>query len=177
MAAEGEDALPEALAEVADARRKFYNSGGELTLCNPCLSAWGHYQSMEAHGYRSIVYRAQGFSILVICAYFLPGLGLDQGRNQSRSTAIATLVKEMDMEWIIVADWNREPEEVGHSMLARYLRGVVIAPDVPMTCRSTTDAGGRVLDFALASGALSALTTCSTDLDVPFKPHFMAINF
>ena len=41
-----------------------------------------------------------GRSVIVVG----PGLGLDQGRNQSRSIAIATLVKEMDMEWIIVAD-------------------------------------------------------------------------
>ncbi len=81
------------------------------------------------------------------------------------------------MEWIIVPDWNREPEEIGNSMLAKYLRGVVVAPDVPMTCRSTNDAGGRVLDFALASSVLANLTTCTTDLDVPFKPHFLAVNF
>ena len=137
----------------------------------------GHYQALEAHGFRSIVYRAQGFSILVVCAYFLPGYGLDQGPNQARCTALATLIKEMRMEWIIVADWNREPEEIGNSMLAKYLKGVVVAPDVPMTCRSTTDAGGRVLDFALASSVLANLTTCTTELDVPFKPHFMAVNF
>ena len=124
-----------------------------------------------------MVYRAQGFSILVVCAYFLPGLGLDQGPNQRRCTDIATLVTEMDLEWIIVADWNREPEEVGNSIIAKHLKGVVIAPNAPMTCRSTTDAGGRVLDFALASVAVSSLTTCTTDLDVPFKPHFMAVNF
>ena len=46
-----------------------------------------------------------------------------------------------------------------------------------MTCRSTTDAGGRVLDFGLASVALSSLITCSTDMDNPFKPHFLAVNF
>ena len=62
-------------------------------------------------------------------------------------------------------------------MLAKYLKGVVVAPDVPMTCRSTTDAGGRVLDFALSSSVLATLTTCTTDLDVPFKPHFLAVNF
>ena len=34
-----------------------------------------------------------------------------------------------------------------------------------------------MLDFAPASRALSTLTACTIDLDVPFKPHFMAINF
>ena len=168
---------PVDLPDHDDSRKKFHNSGGELILCKPCLTAWGHYQSLDAQGYRSIVYRAQGFSILVICAYFLPGFGMDQGPDRSGSTAIATLVKEMDLEWIIVADWNREPEEVANSMFAKYLHGVVVAPDVPMTCRSTTDARGRVLDFALTSRVLSTLTTCTTDLDVPFKPHFMAVNF
>ena len=172
-----DDHPPTDLPDRDDPRKKFHNSGGELILCKPCLTAWGHYQALDAQGYRSIVYRAQGFSILVICAYFLPGLGLDQGPNQSRSIAIATLIKEMDLEWIVVADWNREPEEVGNSLFAKYLHGVVVAPDVPMTCRSTTDAGGRVLDFALSSRALSTLTTCTTDLDVPFKPHFMAVKF
>ena len=158
-------------------KKRYHNSGGELLLCKPCLTVWGHYQAHDAQGYRSIVYRAQGFSILVVCAYFLPGIGLDQGANQTRCTALVTLIKEIAMEWIIVADWNREPVEVGNSMLARFLRGVVVAPDVPMTCRSTTEAGGRVLDFALVSCVLANLTSCTTDLDVPFKPHFLAVNF
>ena len=34
-----------------------------------------------------------------------------------------------------------------------------------------------MLDFALSSRALATLTTCTTDLDVPFKHHFMAVQF
>ena len=68
VAAEGESALPEALEADELQRKKFHNSGGELILCKPCLTVWGHYQALEAQGYRSIVYRAQGFSILVVCA-------------------------------------------------------------------------------------------------------------
>ena len=176
-AAEGESGLPRDLCDHDDDRKKFHNSGGELLLCKPCLMAWGHHQPADAQGYRSMVYQAQGFSILVVCAYFLRGLGLDQGPNQRRCTEIAALVTEMSLEWIIVADWNREPEEVGNSILAKYLKGIVIAPNVPMTCRSTTDAGGRVLDFALASVTLSSMMSCTTDMDVPFKPHFMAVKF
>ena len=151
---------------------KKHNSGSELLLCKPCLTAWGHHQSPDAQGFRSIVYRAQGFSILVVCAYFLPGLGLEQGPNQHRCTDIATLVTEMDLPWIIVADWNREPEEVGNSFFARYLKGVVIAPNVPMTCRSTTEAGGRVLDFGLASVALFFIGYMHHRLGRPFQASF-----
>ena len=176
-AAEGEDGPPGDPGDGEEHKKKYHNSGGELLLCKPCLTAWGHHQPLDAQGFRSMVYRAQGFSILVVCAYFLPGSGLDQGPNQKRCADIATMITEMDLPWIIVADWNREPEEVGNSFFARFLKGVVIAPSVPMTCRSTTEAGGRVLDFGLASITLATRITCSTDLDVPFKPHFMAINF
>ena len=160
-----------------EARSRFHNSGGEVVLCSPELAVWGHHQPCDAQGCRSIVYRAAGFSILVIYGYFLPGIGLDQEPNQQRCLDRATLIRETDLDWLILADWNREPGEVGNSILAKYLKGTVIAPNVPMTCRSTTDAGGRVLDFALASVTLSSMISCTTDMDVPFKPHFMAVKF
>ena len=93
IAAEGEFIPSDALDVEEQQKKRFHNSGGELILCKPCLTVWGHYQAHDAQGYRSIVYRAQGFSILVVCAYFLPGIGLDQGSNQTRCTALATLIK------------------------------------------------------------------------------------
>ena len=43
-----------------EARSKFHNSGGEIVLCSPELSVWGHHQPVGAQGFRSIVYRAAG---------------------------------------------------------------------------------------------------------------------
>ena len=120
---------------------KFHNSGGEMILCNPLLAASGYHQPEGVEGFRSIIYRASGRSILVVCAYFLPGIGLDCPPNQERCSNIRCLIDSLKIPWLIVADWNRPPEEVGSSYFAKYLRGAVVAPNVLMTCSSTAEGG------------------------------------
>ena len=68
---------------------------------------------------------------------------------------MAALIKDTGLDWLILADWNREPEEVVGSTFARFLRGTAVAPDIPLTCTSTAEGGGRVIDFGPASGSLA----------------------
>ena len=76
-----------------------------------------------------------------------------------------------------MADWNRSPEEVGSSYFAKYLKGAIVAPNVLMTCSSTAEGGGRVLDFGLASNDIASKIQCEANYKVPFKPHFVGVDF
>ena len=148
-----------------------------MILRHPLLAASGHHQPEGTEGLRSIIYRASGCSVLVVCAYFLPGIGLDSPPNQERCSRIRCLIDSLKLPWLMVADWNRSPEEVGSSFFARYLGGAVVAPNVLMTCSSTADGGGRVLDFGLASTDIADKVQCEANVKVPFKPQFVAVDF
>ena len=113
----------------------------------------------------------------MVCAYFLPGIGLDCPPNQERCTSIRCLIDSLKIPWLIVADWNRSPEEVGSSYFAKYLKGAVVAPNVLITCSSTAEGGGRVLDFGLASCDIAGKVQCEANYKVPFKPHFVGVEF
>ena len=139
--------------------KRFHNSGGEMILCNPLLAASGYRQPEGVEGFRSIIYRASGCSIFVVCAYFLPGIGLDCPPNQERCSNIRCLIDSLKIPWLIVADWNRSPEEVGSSYFAKYLGGAVVAPTVLMTCSSTADGGEEF--WILGCLALTLLAKCS----------------
>ena len=148
-----------------------------MLLCHPLLAASGHHQPEGTEGFRSITYRASGCSVFGFCAYFLPGIGLDSPPNQERCSSIRCLIDSLKIPWLIVADWNRVPEEVGSSYFARYLGGAVVAPNVSMTCSSTADGGGRVLEFVLVSADIAGKVQCEANFKVPFKPHFVAVDF
>ena len=48
IAAEGEFIPSDALDVEEQQKKRFHNSGGELILCKPCLTVWGHYQAHDA---------------------------------------------------------------------------------------------------------------------------------
>ena len=52
-----------------------------------------------------------------------------------------------------------------------------MVPDIPFTCTSTAEGGGRIIDFGLASGSLAPKLQCIPVWDVPFKPHIVALDF
>ena len=108
---------------------------------------------------------------------FCQVLALNALPNQERCSNIRCLIDSLKIPWLIVADWNRSPEEVGSSYFAKYLKGAIIAPNVLMTCSSTTEGGGRVLDFGLASNDIASKILCEANYKVPFKPHFVAVDF
>ena len=148
-----------------------------MLLGHPKLAASGHHQPEGSERFRSIIYRASGCSVLVVCAYFLPGISLDSPPNQERCSSIRCLIDSLKIPWRIVAGWNRSHEEVGSSYSARYLGGAVVAPNVLMICSSTADGGGRVLDFGLVSTDIASKVQCEANFKVPFKLHFVGVDF
>ena len=50
-------------------------------------------------------------------------------------------------------------------------------PNVLMTCSSTAEGGGRVLDFGLASSDIAGKVQSEANYKVPFKPHFVGVDF
>ena len=63
-----------------------------MILCHPLLAASGHHQPEGTEGFRSIIYRASGCSVLVVCAYFLPGNGLDSPPTKKDAPALGVLL-------------------------------------------------------------------------------------
>ncbi len=53
----------------------------------------------------------------------------------------------------------------------------MVAFNVLMTCSSTADDGGRVLDFGLVSTNTASKVQCEANFKVPFKPHFVGVDF
>ena len=45
-----------------------------------------------------------------------------------------------------------------------------------MTCSSTAEGGGRVLDFGLASSDIAGKVQSEANYKVPFKPHFVGVD-
>ena len=52
-----------------------------------------------------------------------------------------------------------------------------MAPNVLMTCSSTAEGGGRILDFGLVSSDIAGKVQCEANYKVPFKPHFVGVDF
>ena len=70
---------------------------------------------------------------------------------------------------MIGADFNMKPSEIAmHSAWLAKIGGVVKAPAVP-TCKS--EAGGRVIDFAIIDKRIAADTQVWTDTSFPGSPH------
>lgn len=72
--------------------------------------------------------------------------------------------------FIILGDYNREPEWMAQRDHLKLMDAVVIRPTgQPATC---TQRGGSAPDYAIVSAALASLVDLRVDEAVPFAPHF-----
>ena len=89
---------------------------------------------------------------------------------------IQGLIMAINLPWVMVGDFNRTPDEVANSLVVRYLRGIVIAPNVPFTCASPSAPGaGRVIDMVIACGDLAHRPKVDPYCDHGFKPHVVGL--
>ena len=155
---------------------KYHNSGGEAILVNPGRVATGYHQPKEAFGYRSVLLRMKGWTLHLIACYFDCGWPLEAGPNAEKWKQIQGLIMAINLPWVMVGDFNRTPDEVANSLFVRYLRGIVIAPNVPFTCASpSAPGGGRVIDMVIACGDLAHRLKVDPYYDHGFKPHVVGL--
>ena len=108
--------------------------------------------------------RFQQRTIVMIVAYFQPG-GLPQDSNVELTDEIVAYVRMLKTEYIIMADWNAQPQEVAETGLARKLQGQILH-------RGPTINTGSTLDYYLVSSQLVGVAFLTVVHEVPFKPHY-----
>jgi hypothetical protein len=156
--------------------KKFHNSGGEILLRQAHVQITGHHQDTDANGDRSVLIRFKGWTLHLILVYLDCDHTLDDGSNADRTRAIADLIYNIKLPWLVVGDFNRDPAEVATSAWCRYLRGMVTCPNVPFTCTHSGEGGGNLIDYTMHSRDLAPYLSVQPIYHYPFKPHVVALR-
>ena len=165
-----------AISKAAKETGSLDTDGGELVLLAPHLQASGHRQDPQASGYRSVIIRFKGWSLHFITVYLDSNFGLENGPNGERTMAIANLIRNIGLPWLMLGDFNRAPAETASSTWCRFLKGTVSAPRVPFTCTNSSEQGGSLIDYAMHSEDLAPYLELEGIQDFPFKPHVISLK-
>ena len=109
---------------------KFHNSGGECLLFQPHVIVTGHHQPAGVIGLRTAMVRMAGWTLQLVVIYLDFNFEIGQGPNKERTEQALQCVMAAKVPWLIIGDFNRSPEEVANSAWCKFLRGVVLTPDV-----------------------------------------------
>ena len=86
----------------------------------------------------------QGTKLVVVSLYLTDGLGL-AGLNIQKLSQLAAWLRLVARPWIVFADWNATPEQVGKWPYISETGQLLIPVATDITC---TRGAGRILDFA-----------------------------
>ena len=111
------------------------------------------------------IIRAKGADILFIVAYMDDSVGF--AGNIARFGQIRDIIRGAGMPFVLVADFNMEPQELVDSKWLCSVGGLVITPPVTSTC----SVGGRLIDFVVIHNSLSGSVKVDIDHTAPWKPH------
>ncbi|CAK0857713.1 unnamed protein product, partial [Prorocentrum cordatum] len=119
-------------------------------------------------GFSATTLHLKSGNLVYIAAYLLPSLGIAQYNNEVL-VALGAFTKALADPWVIVADWNNEPQTLVDSGWVDRLRGRIALPN----CKFTCDKGqGRMYDFAIVSKQLTSdRIRLRQVLAVPWKTH------
>ena len=121
----------------------------------------------EADDFIAVVISLGGVRLILAVLYLTAGQGFGPV-NARKLARLGALLRRLALPWLVVADWNAEPTQLIQSGWAARLGGVIMAPDVALTC---TSGEGRLIDFGLLSfSARSIVKKCGVTKDT-FKPH------
>ena len=108
--------------------------------------------------------RFQQRTVVVIAAYFQPG-GLQQPVNTELIEDIVAYIRLVQTEYIIMADWNAEPQELAETGLGRRIQGQILF-------RGPAISTGSTLDYFMVSSQLVGVIFLQVLHEVPFRPHY-----
>ena len=120
--------------------------------------------------------RFAGWTLQLIVLYLDSNFEIGQGPNKESTEQALQCIMAAKVPWLIIGNFNRRPEEVASSAWCKFLRGVVLTPDVAFTCTNTSQAGGSLIDYAVASRDLAPKLTLRPILHYGFKPHVVSIR-
>ena len=113
--------------------------------------------------WRMIPYRAKGFTYCMFTAYLTDGIGAT-GENLIKLGQLAKAVKAWSLPYIIVADWNMQPDQLAGADFLHLVNGTIVNPgDLDHTCIS-----GRMLDYAVVSPGMAHAVTITHLKEAPW---------
>ena len=111
--------------------------------------------------------RCRGIDFVFIAVYMEDGVG-PQG-NMHRLQQLANFVSSLKVPWIILGDWNMEPETLEGIGWLSLIKGKVATPaGTTFTC---TSGSGRLLDYAVVKANCRELVELGIDGQGVWSPH------
>ena len=123
-------------------------------------------EGKEQNQWAGRIIRCREFDILVIAAYFSDG-NQAEGRL-SMLTKLAACIQKFNLQWIVMADCNQEPEQLEGSGWLSFVKGEIIH----VNSKTCVAGQGRNLDYAVISPGLAPYVKMELDPDSPWSPHF-----
>ena len=91
------------------------------------------------------------------------------GRNLTKLSNIATAIQSQGKYWILLADWNMEPQELTETGWPEAIGGEVLKPKGgDFTCSAGK---GAMLDYAVISKKAQQMVISFTIKETPWGPH------
>jgi hypothetical protein len=109
-----------------------------------------------------------GVTILVVNVCLTSGIGLT-AENVVKLAFLTRLVNTFNVPFIMVGDWNMNPEELNKTGWLDKVNGRVMGPPAAIIC---TAGRGNLLDYAVVDlNAASMITSIEVDNAAVWKPH------
>ena len=113
------------------------------------------------HDWSAVIWRTKGVNILIGVAYMTCGIGF-QGENINKFLELTKLIRHYKMPFIILGDWNMEPQAIPVHWLRKHSARIATPPGLVGTC---SQGSNRMLDWAIFSECLEQCITIEPDLD------------
>ena len=122
---------------------------------------------LKGDDWSAIVIRTQGVSYLFVAAYLIHTIGVT-GENLRRLRSIATCAMQLQLPFIIAADWNMTPAQLCASGYVSSLGADVrVVEGLDYTCNT-----GRNLDYIIVSKEFSsAVRSVKPSQNTPWRTH------
>ena len=93
-------------------------------------------EEMKGQDWVAVMVKLKGVSVLFIAAYLTSGDGA-AGPNIKKLAGLMDLILEMQLPFILMADWNMEPKELKETgFIGKVGAEVVLPHSVSHTCSS-----------------------------------------
>ena len=140
-----------------------------------------HFSSMQVRGaagertmeemtgpdWAGVLLKLRGVTVLYTASYLTSGIGAG-GTNVKKLASMMKKILELGLPFIIMADWNMQPDELRETGFLQQTGGEVIVPQgVRSTCNS-----GRLLEFAVVRTRLRPMVkSLKPMLHLPWSTH------
>eukprot|EP00959_Pyramimonas_sp_CCMP1952_P444017 9296017-Pyramimonas_sp.AAC.1 len=108
-----------------------------------------------------------GYFIAIGVCYLVASIGM-AGENMNRMRDICLFVRTLAVPWVILGDFNKDPQGLADSGWFELTRS---CPLVPKSVDFTCDAGEAMIDFLVCSRGVYRAIDLKAVLTAPLKTH------